>query len=122
MSLAVTSSMAWCILRPLIAAYMPRSIGGGSPLARLPRSLGDDGAVDVGEDVVAHMRGVHRRDDGAVADGHDERGAVDEDDRLAAALGRGPGDALLQAHERLRAHVDAAALDALQRVARELDA
>src|SRR3954471_4872453 len=119
MSFAVTSSMAWCIFSPLIAEYMPRSIWGFSPcflLVVLARS-GDDGAVDVGEDVVAHVRGVDRGDDGLVADGDEEGRAVHEDDGLAPALARGAGDALVQADERLRVHGDPAALDALQRVA-----
>src|SRR3712207_3685533 len=114
MSFAVTSSIVWCCFRPLIAEYMPRSTGDS------PGWLRDDRAVDVREDVVTHVTGVDRRDDGPVADGDDEGRAVHEDDGVARALGGGAVDALLQAHERLRAEVDAAALDALQRVAREL--
>ena len=47
--------------------------------------------------MIAHVRGIDRRDDGAVLDGDDERRAVDQDDRLPGALGGRAGDALLQA-------------------------
>src|SRR5436190_22577193 len=99
MSAAVTSSMTWCALRPLIAANMLRIMGASTPSSsassdarsgRLSfravggffpvRRLGDDRRVDVGEDVVLHVIAVDRRDDGPVADRHHERGAVHEDD------------------------------------------
>ena len=50
------------------------------------RASGDDGAVDVGEDVVAHVFGADRGDDGAVGNGHHEGGAVNEHERVAGAL------------------------------------
>src|SRR3954463_1997678 len=83
--------------------------------------LGDDGRVDVGEDVVLHVIAVDRRDDGPVADGHHERGAVHEDDRFPRTLARGPIDALLQARERGLAELDPAPANTLERVAGELD-
>src|SRR3954447_26089985 len=83
--------------------------------------LGDDRRVDVGEDVVLHVIAVDRRDDGPVADGHDERRVVHEDDRLARALAGGALDALLQTLERRLADLDPAAPHPLQRMARELD-
>src|SRR3954467_13096264 len=96
MSAAVTSSMTWCALRPLMAANMLRIMGASLPflllassdarsgrgldvlvvslscLACLPCRLGDDSRVDVREDVVLHVVAVDRRDDGAVLDGHHE--------------------------------------------------
>src|SRR3712207_7852096 len=98
MSFAVTSSIVWCCFSPLIAEYMPRSTG-DSPCLR------DDRAVDVREDVVTHVTGVDRRDDGPVLDGDDEGRSVDEDYGLARALAGRAGHALLQPHERLRGHV-----------------
>src|SRR3954453_1668710 len=83
--------------------------------------LGDDGAVDVGEDLLLHVVAVDRGDDRPVGDGDDEGRRVDEDDRRARALAGGAVEALVQAAERGRAHVDPAALDTLQRVGRELD-
>src|SRR3954449_4199821 len=83
--------------------------------------LGDDGAVDVGEDLLLHVVAVDRGDDRPVGDGDDERRRVDEDDRRARALAGGAVEALVQAAERGRAHVDPAPLDTLQRVRRELD-
>src|SRR3954471_18758902 len=83
--------------------------------------LGDDGRVDVGEDVVLHVIAVDRRDDGPVADGHHERGAVHEDDRLARALAGGAVHPPLEALERALAELDPAAAHALERVSRELD-
>ena len=71
--------------------------------------------------VLAHVRGVDGSDDGAVGDGDDEGGAVDEHDGRARALGRGAVDAVAEALQRRLAHVDAAALEALQGVAREGD-
>src|SRR5438270_1033549 len=101
MSLAVTSSMTWCALRPLIAANMARIIGTSLPFRGVrppqrgpagglisPSASCDDGAVDVGEDVVLHVVVVDRRDHGPVADRDDERGPVDEHDGVAAALRR----------------------------------
>src|SRR3954468_14542422 len=51
MSLAVTSSMTWCCLRPLIAANMPRIIRGGAPGSWVAGSgdFDDRGRVDAGE-------------------------------------------------------------------------
>src|SRR3954469_22053222 len=51
MSLAVTSSMVWCCLRPLIAANMPRIMRGGAPgsWAAASGDFGDRGRVDAGE-------------------------------------------------------------------------
>src|SRR3954447_6020220 len=69
--------------------------------------LGDDRRVDVREDVVLHVIAVDRRDDGPVADGHHERGAVHEDDRLARALARSAIDAVLKPRERGRVDLDA---------------
>src|SRR3954449_9912264 len=83
--------------------------------------LGDDRRVDVGEDVVLHVIAVDRRDDGPVADGHHERGAVHEDDRLARALAGGAVHPPLEALERALAELDPAAAHALERVSRELD-
>src|SRR3954451_22798067 len=83
--------------------------------------LGDDGAVDVGEDLLLHVVAVDRGDDRPVGDGDDEGRRVDEDDRRARALAGGAVEALVQAADRGRAHVDPAALDTLQRVRRELD-
>src|SRR5919198_6539169 len=139
MSLDVTSSMVWWTLRPLMAAYMLRIMGASVPLTlRPPRGgpaargwlpsrsvvlpdlpegpLGDDGAVDVGEDLLLHVLAVDRGDDRPVGDGDDERRRVDEHDRRAGALAGGAVHAVGQAAERGRADVDAAALDALQRV------
>src|SRR4051812_29100373 len=50
MSLAVTSSMTWCCLRPLIAANMPRIMGGGAPCSWAAGSgdFGDRGRIDAG--------------------------------------------------------------------------
>src|SRR3712207_7613758 len=45
------------------------------------------------------------------ADRHDEGGAVDEDDRVAGALARRAVDALVQALERPRRHLDPPALE-----------
>src|SRR3954468_4055369 len=102
MSAAVTSSMTWCAFKPLMAANMLRIIGASSPcdaassmrsgrvdflaVGLLVFRLGDDGRVDVREDVVLHVVAVDRRDDGAVANRDHERRLVDEDDRLARAL------------------------------------
>src|SRR4051812_5399345 len=130
MSAAVTSSMTWCALRPLIAANMLRIMGASTPSSsassdarsgRLGRPcrwwflvsglfwrLGDDCRVDVGEDVVLHVIAVDRGDHGPVADRHHERGAVHEDDRLAGALAGGAVDALLETLERGRAELDPA--------------
>src|SRR3954468_14015002 len=69
--------------------------------------LGDDRRVDVREDVVLHVIAVDRRDHGPVADGHHERGAVHEDDRLAGALSGGAVDAVLKPRERARVDLDA---------------
>src|SRR5689334_6851710 len=138
MSAAVTSSMTWCALRPLMAANMLRIIGASSPCdaASSERSgrwlvflafwgflvfrLGDDGRVDVGENVVLHVVAIDRRDDGSVADGHDERRAVHEDDRLARALAGGTVDALAKTGDGVLPHLDPATLHALDRMAGEL--
>src|SRR4051812_5610462 len=140
MSAAVTSSMTWCALRPLIAANMLRIIWASSPCdaassvrsgrlvwSSLPcffllERLGDDGRVDVGENVVLHVVAIDRRDDGAIADRHDECRVVDEDDRLARALAGGAVDAVAKTGDGVLPHLDPAALNALNRVARELDA
>src|SRR3954462_10329603 len=139
MSAAVTSSMTWCALRPLMAANMLRIIGASSPcdaasslrsgrLVGLPCRaslgavrLGDYGRVDVGENVVLHVVAIDRRDDGAIADRHDERRVVDEDDRLARTLAGGTVDALPEAGDRRLPHLDPAALNALNRMTGELD-
>src|SRR4051812_6210237 len=92
-----------------------------SPGAPAHGALGDDGRVDVGEDVVLHVIAGDRPDDGPVADGHHERGAVHEDDRLARALAGGAVHAPLEALERALAELDPAAAHALERVSRELD-
>src|SRR4051812_16390298 len=84
--------------------------------------LGDDRRVDVGENVVLHVVAIDRRDDGAVADRHDKRRAVDEDDRLARALAGGTVDALAQPGDRVVSHLDPATLYALDRMAGELHA
>src|SRR2546423_11569266 len=106
MSPAVTSSITWCALRPLTAANMLLIIWASLPSDRGPlkrrgpagRSslpcgsgttglrLGDYRRVDVREDVLLHVVAVDRRDDGAVAHGHDERRVVHEDHGLARAL------------------------------------
>src|SRR4051812_22427867 len=129
MSAAVTSSMTWCALRPLIAANMLRIMGASLPLisrpplmrgpaARFPYlRLSDDRRVDVREDVVLHVIAVDRRDDSPVADRHHERGAVHEDDRLARALAGGAIDAALKPRERACVDLDAAPADTLERVA-----
>src|SRR4051794_11517477 len=137
MSAAVTSSMTWCAFKPLIAANMLRIIGASLPCSmRPPREvrplvglpclwpcrLGDDRRVDVGEHVVLHVIAIDRRDDGAIADRDDERRLVHEDHRLARALAGGAVDALAESSERRLPELDPAALDALDRVARELDA
>src|SRR5207248_1891526 len=64
----------------------------------------------------------HRRDDGAVADGDDEGRPVDQDHGLAGALGGRALHGPVEAVEGLWRGVDAAALHALERVARELHA
>src|SRR4051794_14886529 len=140
MSAAVTSSMTWCALRPLIAANMLRIIWASSPCdaassvrsgrlvwSSLPyffllERLGDYGRVDVGENVVLHVVAIDRRDDGAIADRHDECRVIDEDDRLARALAGGTVDPLAKARDRRLPHLDPATLDALDRMAGELDA
>src|SRR2546421_10832683 len=113
MSAAVTSSMTWCALRPLIAANMLRIMGASPLLSRPPPMRGpagltslpsscplcdsrDDRGVDVREDVVLHVVAVDRGDHGAVADGHHERGVVHEHDRVARALAGGTIDAGLE--------------------------
>src|SRR4051812_17440601 len=83
--------------------------------------LGDDRRVDVGENVVLHVVAIDRRDDGAIADRHDERRVVDEDDRLARTLAGGTVDALPEAGDRRLPHLDPAALNALNRMTGELD-
>src|SRR4051794_12809408 len=84
--------------------------------------LGDYGRVDVGENVVLHVVAIDRRDDGAVADRHDEGRVVHEDDRFARALSGGAVEPLAEAGDRRLAHLDPATLYALDRMARELDA
>src|SRR5688500_14903544 len=121
MLFAVTSSMIWWTRRPLIAANMPRIIGGsslGSPgfleevrpgfvwLCRcVPAHVyvcvcvgpsRDHRAVDVGEHLLAHVLSVDRGDHGPVRDGDDEGRAVYQDERLAPALRRRPRDSVLQ--------------------------
>src|SRR4051794_9451511 len=100
--LAVTSSIVCWALSPLMAEYIerimvvvllaaasassrrgPAEVRGSWDRDREKPDSGDDRRVDVGEDVLAHVRGVDGRDDRAVADGDDERLVVDEDDRLA---------------------------------------
>src|SRR4029079_11420943 len=103
MSFAVTSSIIWWTFRPLMAANIPRIIWGSSfrSCAAAPRTrsgcgvgcrcrsvrLRDDGAVDVGEDPLLHGAGVDCGDDGAVGDGDDEGGPVDQHQGVAGALG-----------------------------------
>src|SRR3954452_15159371 len=71
-SLAATSSMTCCVLRPEMAENMPRIMGASPSLGsfRLPRGgpagSADDGRIDVCEDVLAHGLRVDRRDDGLV--------------------------------------------------------
>src|SRR3954447_14584276 len=82
--------------------------------------LGDDRRVDVREDVVLHVIAIDRRDDGPVADGHHECGAVHEDDSVASPLAGGAVDAVLEPRERALVDLDAAPAHALYRVAGEL--
>src|SRR5450755_1233709 len=101
--LAVTSSIVWCASRPLIAASMPRIIGASLPFVASSERSGqggwcrdrscEHGAVDVGEHVLAHVLGSHRRDDGVAWDRHHECGAVHKDHCVPRALARGPRDA-----------------------------
>src|SRR5947208_1489571 len=130
-SLAATSSMTCWVFRPETALNIPRimcaspSFGGwGSPTSSTEVRSGsaDYGRVDVGEHVLAHGLRVHRRDDGAVADGDDEHRAVHEDHGLPRALGGRALHGAVQAGEGLRGGVDAPALHALERVPRELHA
>ena len=72
--------------------------------------------------MLAHVLAIHRRDDGLVADRHDEGRAVHEDDRLPRALARRTGNARVQALQDRRADVDPPALDALESVPRKRDA
>src|SRR3712207_5479454 len=120
MSLETTSSIVWWTFRPLIAANMLRIIGTSLPFpaasSREVRPLcgwcvsasGDDGAVDVGEDLLLHVRAIHRRDHGAVRHRDHERGRVDEHHGRARALAGGERDAVLEARQRLGAEVDPA--------------
>src|SRR6266540_2165262 len=130
---AVTSSIIWWTRRPLIAANMPRIIGGAS-LSGFPgfllevrpglsgcRSSSDHGAVDVREHLLAHVLPVDRCDHGPVRDGNDERRSVHEDERLAPALCSRPRDSVLEPGKLVRADVDAAALDPVERVPAELE-
>src|SRR5438045_2249897 len=107
-----------------MAENMPRIIGASLPCGwgwiRLPRLRSgragcascDDRAVDVGEDVVAHVGAVHGGDDGAVSHRHDERGVVHEDDRVARALRLSPADAGPEALRRRGIDLDATTLQA----------
>src|SRR5687767_6496891 len=98
MSLAVTSSITWWFLRPLIAANMPRIM-----VQSLLRDLRDLGGVDTGgavdgQDGLAVLL-VDLLDDaglrhvGAVGPGH---GAAEEADGLAQLAGLGHVGHLLQ--------------------------
>src|SRR4051794_37358485 len=107
-----------CICSLETAASSRRS---GRSLVIAVAPLGDDGAVDVREDLLLHVVAIDRGDDRPVGDGDDEGGGVDEDDRGAGALAGGAVHAVAEARERGRAHVYPAALDALQGVRRELD-
>src|SRR5689334_13084684 len=105
MLFAVTSSIVWWFLMPLIAANIARIMVRLLPLAAAGRRRGrvgrgasgpfggpgscDDGAVDVGEDVVAHMGAVDGGDYGPVGDRDDEGVVVDHHHRLAAPLAGG---------------------------------
>src|SRR5438093_10671919 len=133
MLFAVTSSIIWWTRRPLIAANMPRIIGGaslsGCPgflLAVRPglcgcRSSSDHGAVDVREHLLAHVLSIDRGDHGPVGNGDDERRPVHEDERLAPALCRSSSDSVLEPCELRLAEVDAAALDPIEGVPAELE-
>src|SRR5438067_191219 len=142
MSAAVTSSMTWWALRPLIAANMLRIIWASHPsdhgllcsevrpvdflalgdFLRFRRfRLGDDRRVDVGEDVVLHVVAIDRRDDGPVAHRHDERGVVDEDHRVARAFSGGAIHTRVKAGEGGLAELDPAPAHTLDGVPRELD-
>src|SRR3954451_23243667 len=128
-SLAATSSMTCWVFRPETALKIPRIIGTsplgvGSPTSSKEVRSGsaDDGRVDVGEHVLAHGLRVDRRDDGLVADGHDERRPVQEAHGLPRALGGRALHGPVEAGERLRRGVDATSLHPLERVARELHA
>src|SRR5919198_837390 len=108
MLFAVTSNSSWWTRRPLIAANMPRIIGGSSlsgfpgflrevrPGCRWWSKSCDDRAVDVREHLLAHVPLVDRGDHGPIGDGDDEGGAVDEDERVAGALRCSASDAVLE--------------------------
>src|SRR3954447_1001698 len=83
--------------------------------------LSERGAVDVGEDVLAHPLAAQGRDHGAITDGNDKGGVVDEDDGLTRALRGEPVDAVGEPLEAVAGDVDVAALDPLQGVRRELE-
>src|SRR4051812_22008339 len=147
-SLAATSSITCCVLRPEMAENMPRIISASPSLGFLPASSrrssrfecewrvrrqansrddgrspsSDDGRVDVGEHVLAHGLRVDRRDDGLVADGDDECRPVDQHHGLPRALGGRALHGPVEAGERLGRGVDVAALHPLERVAGELHA
>src|SRR5438093_10590961 len=131
MLFAVTSNRSWWTRRPLIAANMPRIIGGSS-FVGFPASSrrsgrggrgwswsGDHGAVDVREHLLAHVSLVDRGDHGSVRDGDDEGRSVDEDERVAPALRRRARDPVLEPRELARAEIDAAALDPVEGVPAE---
>src|ERR1700742_2150688 len=116
MLLAVTSSSVWWFLRPLTAAYIAGIMGGTCPFSPRPPQKGpavacgvsgaprscDDGGVDVGEDLGAHMRFVERGDHGAVRHGDDEGVVVDHHHRGARAFAGGEVDPVFQSFDGLR--------------------
>src|ERR1700761_1670369 len=109
MLFAVTSRRVWWFLRPLTAAYIARIMVLGCPFAPRPPRRGpamgwcvgrsrscDDGAVDVGEDLLLHLGLVDRGDHGLGLRCDHVGGAVDRQDGGARALLGGELDAFFE--------------------------
>src|SRR4051812_24989937 len=92
MSLAVTSIITWCCLRPLIAANMPRIMGGiapGSGGGGGGGDLGDRARVDPVDCADRELRGAALGDD------------LLDDARVGDLLAVEVGDGLAEQAERL---------------------
>src|SRR5689334_10495886 len=106
MLFAVTSSALWWTLSPETAVNIVRIMVGLDLRVWVVAGLSERGAVDVGEDVLAHPLARNGRDHGAVADGNDKGCVVDEDDGLTRALGRETVDAVGEPLEAVARDVD----------------
>src|SRR4051812_4947193 len=92
MSLAVTSSITWCCLRPLIAANMPRIMGGAAP-----GSGGGGGRGDCGDRARVDAVAPADRELGGAALGDDLLDDAGMGDLLVVEV----GDGLAEQAERL---------------------